>query len=184
MSMFDRLPQDQKALGALCSEAIKQLQDTLDEGTRRNTRDFLDKYEDLNQKLIAEKKRADRHEEALRTGARVDQYGEPSYPRAGYDRDTPHYVAFFKYLTCHQGGLEEAKNELKSLHDKSMQTKTLRTDAASAGGYLIPQVMDDTIKKNIIETSPVRAHARLRILTRQVDGHSSPPIGAARSIRG
>jgi len=26
MSMFDRLPQDQKALGALCSEAIKQLQ--------------------------------------------------------------------------------------------------------------------------------------------------------------
>ena len=75
MSMFDRLPQDQKALGALCSEAIKQLQDTLDEGTRRNTRDFLDKCEDLNTKLIAERKRADRMEE----GARLDQYGEPSF---------------------------------------------------------------------------------------------------------
>ena len=45
-----------------------------------------------------------------------------------------------------------------------MQFKTLRTDAASAGGYLIPQVMDDTIKKNIIEISPVRAHARVRTL--------------------
>jgi hypothetical protein len=132
MSMFDRLPQEHKALGALCAEAIKQLQDTLDEGTRRNTRDFLDKYEDLNTKLIAERKRADRMEEALRTGARLDQYNEPSFALAGYDRDTPHYKAFFSYLTCHQGRLEEARNELKSLHEKSMQFKTLRTDAASA----------------------------------------------------
>jgi HK97 family phage major capsid protein len=165
MSIFDRLPSEQKALGALCSEAIKQLQDTLDEGTRRNTRDFLDKYEDLNQKLIAEKKRADRHEEALRTGARLDQYNEPSYPLAGFDRDTPEYKAFFRYLTAHKTAAQEAGEELKSLHDKSMQTKTLRTDAASLGGYLIPQVMDATIKKNIIEISPVRAHARLRLLT-------------------
>ena len=94
MSIFDRLPSDQKALGALCSEAIKQLQDTLDEGTRQNTRDFLDKYEDLNQKLIAERKRADRHEEALKTGARLDQYGEPIIA-TGYGRDdNPEYRQF------------------------------------------------------------------------------------------
>ena len=95
MSMFNRLPQDQKALGALCSEAIKQLQDTLDEGTRRNTRDFLDTIEDLNQKLIAERKRADRMEEALQNWRSPRPVRRAQLSARRLRPDTPEYKAFF-----------------------------------------------------------------------------------------
>jgi HK97 family phage major capsid protein len=162
MGMFDK--RDPSEIAAEVKSALVTLQETLDEGTRRNARDFLDKVEDLNTKLIAERKRADRMEEALRTGAKLDKYGEPSWPLTGYGRDDADYTAFFKCLRCSHGEREQAEQELKSLRAKSLQFKTLRTDAASQGGYLIPQIMDDVIKKNIIEISPVRAHARVRIL--------------------
>ena len=93
-------PFAEKALGAHVTEAITTLQTTLDEGTRRNTRDFLDKYEDLNQKLISERKRADRMEEALRTGARLGPDGEPNFASAGYDRsNNPEYKNFMYWLS-------------------------------------------------------------------------------------
>lgn len=38
-------------------DAIISLRDSLDEGTRRNAQDALSRYEDLNQKLIVERKR-------------------------------------------------------------------------------------------------------------------------------
>src|ERR1700694_5025871 len=100
MSVFDRLPPEMKALGAHVTDAIKALQDTLDEGTRRNAREALDRYEDLNQKLIAERKRADQMERALKTGAKLDQYGDPSFAGAGYGReDNPEYKAFMHWLS-------------------------------------------------------------------------------------
>ena len=74
---------------------------------------------------------------------------------------TPEYKAFFGWLQAKGNECDIKKAELEL---KSIQTKTLRTDSSPAGGYLVPQVMDATIKKNIIEVSPVRAHARLRIM--------------------
>ena len=41
--------------------------------------------------------------------------------------------------------------------------KTLRTDSDTAGGYLVPAVMDAQVRKNIIEISPIRRFARTRI---------------------
>ena len=61
------------------------------------------------------------------------------------------------------------------------ELKTLRTDSESAGGYLVPQVMDDQIRKNIIEISPVRAHARIRPMrskTLDVPRRLSVPIAS------
>jgi HK97 family phage major capsid protein len=159
MSLFDRLPPEMKALGVHVADAIQTLQQTLDEGTKRNARDALDRYEDLNSKLIAERKRSDRVEEALRTGARLDQYGEPSYPRAGYDRDTPEYKSFMHWLS--KGSVTEL-NYGSKWDPKQIDLKTLRTDSLTAGGYLVPQVMDDHIRKHLTEVSPVRQHARVR----------------------
>jgi HK97 family phage major capsid protein len=139
-------------------DAIVALSETLDEGTRRNAQDALSRYEDLNAKLIAERKRADRMEEALKTGAKLDQYGEPSFARAGYGRDTPEYKDFFTWL-C-----ERNRDEARALE---RELKTLRTDSLSGGGYLVPQVMDDQIRKNVVEISPVRRHARVRIAVRK-----------------
>lgn len=168
MSMFDRLPQDQKALGALCSQAIKQLQDTLDEGTRRNTREVLDKVEDLNTKLISERAARKRMEEAMRTGAKIGPDGEIDYSRTGWGTDDdPEYKTFMHFLL--HGKVSEfcvksvKGNIVGAKWDRSqIDMKTLRTDNLTAGGYLVPQIMDDQIRKNITEVSPVRMHAKVR----------------------
>ena len=85
-SAFDRLPPDVKALGSYVNDALTALRETMDEGTKRNAREALDRYETLNQALIKERKRADRMEEALQTGAKLNPYGELDFPRSGYDR--------------------------------------------------------------------------------------------------
>lgn len=71
-------------------------------------------------------------------------------------RESAEYKHFFGYLTV--------KAESKShSYVPDLDLKTLRTDAGIQGGYLIPQVMDNQIRKNITEISPVRAHARTRM---------------------
>src|SRR4029077_1256023 len=119
--------------------ALTAVRETMAQDTARNASAFLDRIEDLNQKLIAERKRADRHEEALKTGARLDQYGEPSYPRAGYDRDTLEYKTFMHWLS--KGRVtefhlrKEKGTVVQTWSPSDLDLKTLRTDSATAGGY-------------------------------------------------
>ena len=148
--------------------ALTALHEAIDSGntdTQRNAQKALADYEDNTagpraRQAALDHKRLDALERAVATGAPLDQYGEPNWPLTGYGRDTPEYKSFFNWLKAKTAdALKDSEVELKNV-----QTKTLRTDSDPAGGYLIPQVMDAHIRKNIIEMSPVRAHARVRIL--------------------
>jgi HK97 family phage major capsid protein len=58
----------------------------------------------------------------------------------------------------------EYKNFMVFLKEKNadFEVKTLRSDNETQGAYLIPQIMDNQIRKNITEISPVRLFARVR----------------------
>jgi HK97 family phage major capsid protein len=137
----------------------------------RKLTDFFAKYENESQKLARDVARYEREmkevKTALATGGSPGKKGI-AFSRNSIDRDTPEYQNFFTYLT-------------KGKQADGLDYKTLRTDSESQGGYLIPQVMDASIRKNITEVSPVRAHARTRIAhskTIDVPRRLSLPIGA------
>jgi HK97 family phage major capsid protein len=145
-----------KKLGREVHNALDALRSSIeakDIAKTRRVEEFFSKYEDENHKLVVEhlifKKRLEAIEEA--EGA-VYAKGGILTP-AG--RDTKEYSNFHTYLT-------------KGTRAEGIDFKTLRTDSESAGGYLIPQVMDNRIRKNIIEISPIRAHARTRVATGKV----------------
>ncbi|MEQ8823834.1 MAG: phage major capsid protein [Filomicrobium sp.] len=75
-------------------------------------------------------------------------------------REGPGYKNFIKW--CQFGDAAEGL-DAKSINDSaSLSAKTLRTDVNTDGGFLLPEVMDAEIRKNITETSPVRLYARVR----------------------
>jgi HK97 family phage major capsid protein len=115
----------------------------------RKLTDFFAKYENESQKLARDVARYEREmkevKTALATGGSPGKKGI-AFSRNSIDRNTPEYQNFFTYLT-------------KGKQADGLDYKTLRTDSESQGGYLIPQVMDASIRKNITEVSPVRAHA-------------------------
>lgn len=67
--------------------------------------------------------------------------------------DNAEYKNFFGWLAYHP----------KKDSSLQLDLKTLRTDSETQGAYLIPQIMDNEIRKNITEISPVRAFARVRV---------------------
>lgn len=78
-------------------------------------------------------------------------------------RDNQIYKDCFRYLTTKEAGWRPTGGHWAFRPDVPDEIKTLRTDNESQGGYLIPQVMDTEIRKNITEMSPVRLFARTRI---------------------
>ena len=73
-----------------------------------------------------------------------------------YGRDTAEYKSFMQWLT--QG--KAAEFGTKGWKPGDFDVKMLRTDSDTAGGYLVPAVMDAQVRKNIIEISPIRRFAR------------------------
>lgn len=72
-------------------------------------------------------------------------------------RKTPEYKAMWDYLCKGQtpsGGAYAFRSDV--------EIKTMRTDSDVQGGYLVPLVTDNEIRKNITEMSPVRMFARVR----------------------
>jgi HK97 family phage major capsid protein len=139
------------ALSAL-GEAVA----TKNAATEKNVREFFSEYEDKNQQLIVQnalvKKRLRRLEENEGAVISPADWDVP-------DRSSAEYKSFIHWLS--QGKAWEFKDG--SWSTQGLDFKTLRTDAESAGGYLIPQVMDNHIRRNIIEISPIRRHARVRV---------------------
>lgn len=68
--------------------------------------------------------------------------------------DNNEYKNFFSWLAFHPK---------KGVQWDQIDFKTLRTDSETQGAYLIPQIMDNEIRKNVTEISPVRAFARVRV---------------------
>ena len=91
------------------------------------------------------KERVEKLETLIATGNTGDEKKD-----AALARKSPEYDNFFKYFKG------------KSQDYGDIDFKTMRTDANEQGAYLIPQVMDNVIRKYINEMSPVRLFARNR----------------------
>jgi HK97 family phage major capsid protein len=147
----------------------------LAEDTKKNLLDHLHKYEDfaqtvLKQKAAEEKALADlveKHATAEKSAIEFKTITEEQRKRIDHlemllvkgagstkdesARETPEYKNFFVFL----------KGNTKQMQE--LDVKTLRSDSETQGAYLIPQIMDNVIRKNITEISPVRLFARTRV---------------------
>lgn len=152
--------------------------------TKRNLETFMAKYEDYNKDVaakFAEKQKAEvelkelilKQEGELKgLKATADGYTErvknlellisqKSADRKEDERKSDHYKDFMHFMTA-------PANEMKSSYGgytvfrPDIDAKTLRTDNDQQGGYLLPHITDNEIRKNITEMSPVRSFARVR----------------------
>lgn len=145
--------------------ALIQLADavkTKNEETQKNCTDVLLKIEESHARLS-------RMMASLEE--RKDPFGIPEYisPAA---RATTEFKSFWAMMMGGAGATEfrsgrwsESDVDQKSL--RQWESKTLRTDGGADGGYLVPKVTDNEIRKNITEISPVRAYARVRPLAQK-----------------
>ncbi len=173
-----------QAIATEVKDALATLQQSgkgthsLAEDTKRNVEAFMTKYEKesaeftrkwtdaQNEKKAVEEKAAKLEAELLATKKDTDEYKKrvehlemifAKKGRTGEDkeiaRETPEYKNFFGWFAYHP----------KKSDSVDIDFKTLRTDSETQGAYLIPQIMDNEIRKNIVEMSPVRAYARNRV---------------------
>lgn len=170
-----------KKLGADVKSALNTLSESVEtknKETLNNVQKFFDKYEAENQALVkqhaefAKKTEATEAEikklEAELAGTKKDSEGYKSRVEkletliatgntGNKDQDevlarkSPEYENFFKFFKG------------KSQDAGGIDFKTLRTDSDTQGAYLIPQIMDNQIRKYITEMSPVRLFARSRV---------------------
>lgn len=167
----------------------------LAEDTKRNVEGFFAKYEDYNKKVTADfaaaqKKAVDAEERAKALETKMESMSkeqleelkrlnklELSIAKMGHNggpamddaRSTAEYKSAFDYLrTGTAPALVEGKKNIFAFRPDLVEFKTLRTDSDVQGGYLIPQVMDSEIRKNITEMSPVRLFAKVRTATSKV----------------
>jgi len=116
---------------------------------KKGTEDYQKKYEHLELLVASAGKKAEQETEASR------RENDAEYKAFMHSISHGNCAEFKAIQTA--GGMVAAK-----WNPQGLDFKVLRTDSESAGGYLIPQVMDNVIRKNIIEKSPVRLHARVR----------------------
>jgi HK97 family phage major capsid protein len=139
--------------------------------TQKTLKDQAEQIEEAKKALAESKKGTAEYE--IRTKALelafATQGQKKSEDEGQAKRDNPEYKAFMHVLSGGQArefkSFMNKNGMIPALWDPSaLDLKTLRTDSESAGGYLIPQVMDSQIRKNIVEMSPVRAHAKVRTM--------------------
>lgn len=167
------------ALATLQSDIDGVKKGLLPEDTKKNVLDFMHKYQDfadgvtkkmadqvkaeadLKEKVVkAEAELSDFKKDSAGYKTRVEQLelmiatkGKTKEEEASEQRLSPEYKNFFGWLAYHP----------KKHSNEDLDLKTLRTDSETQGAYLIPQVMDNEIRKNITEISPVRLFARNRV---------------------
>lgn len=150
-NMWDQL---QKSLDSKSADTAKNI-----EAKFEKIQDGLSKYQTA---LDLAKKEADEREQRLKDielqlGTKGSGGGHQSKAQT---RDGAGYKNFMAWLA---NGDEAKDLDVKSIRDSvSLSTKTLRTDVNTSGGFLLPEVMDAELRKNITETSPIRLYARNR----------------------
>lgn len=169
------------AMAKEATEALKALHGltATQEETKRNVESALHKYQDVADKVAANaallaKQEADHKDHIAELAKKLDETkkGTEAYETRVKDlelalakkgtgrdadpavaRDAPEYKNFFGWLAYHPSKKDSSELDLKAL----------RTDSDTAGAYLIPQIMDNEIRKNVTEISPVRMYARTRV---------------------
>ena len=122
--------------------------------TEANVRAFFERYEDEAQKYA---RALQMHKQGFNVALNP--------PVSPFARTSPEYKTFFNHITCSTEGTARLHEiTAKEWAINELDHKTLRSDQESTGGYLIPKIMDDQIRRNITEMSPVRLFARNRVL--------------------
>lgn len=162
-----------------------QAEGRLAEDTRRNVEGFLHRFEDMKaeadravaETALAAAEQSDtsiRLEKAMRDAKtppalKGDRATRLKIAVKRFDltagtkrvlRAREEYTGFFEYL---QKGVAPEHGGALAFRPDIAEAKTLRTDSQERGGYLVPQIVDSEIRKNITEISPVRLYARQRV---------------------
>jgi HK97 family phage major capsid protein len=179
MGLFDRAhdaPVDAERLARDVHNGLTSLREAIDSGaadTLANARKYLADYEENVARpraieAAATRKVLENVVQAVETGAPINlKTGDLDYARAGVGRDTIEYKSFVAWATDGKINDLNTNPKIRNLTQKKWRPgeidfKALRTDTDFQGGYLVPMVLDNQIRKHITEISPVRAHARVR----------------------
>lgn len=169
-----------KKLGTEVRNALSTLTESVEaknKETLGNVEKWFAKYETENQRLvkdiaIASKSREEHDAEIKKLETEIGGYKKDSEgyktriekletliasgntgskeQDAAIERKSEYYTSFFTFF---KGKSQESIES----------TKSLRTDSDTQGAYLIPQIMDNQIRKYINEMSPVRLFGRNRV---------------------
>lgn len=170
MSAFDEY---KKENDAVLKELKDNRTDPIGEEKLAKIDSFLDKYEDINQRLTKSlelaksasedgetwkgelKKRLDEFETVLnRAGTGEDKAGDAKERLDAWAKSTVKAIQF--------GQQSLSEDELKSMTDVTEEYKALNMSTNTEGGYLTPIEMIRDIIKDITEISPVRSIAKVR----------------------
>jgi HK97 family phage major capsid protein len=152
-SVIEKVADNQKGLDG----KLEQL-DGVDKEKFKKIEDALMKHEEAHQKLLGEKASL---ENSKKENEERFQNLEDQLISAGSKSGVQNFKESIEYkgfsdLLC-KGSLEKVDVQYKD---------ALRTDQGSEGGFLVPEMLADSIVKKIEQISPVRQFARIR--TRQV----------------
>lgn len=146
--------------------ALKEAVESKNETTAKNIERSLAEFEVKNSAYAKEyaefnKKQAEAAE--AQTKRISDLEVHLATKGAGKEEDGREGAEYKNFMLYAARGERAEGLDMKSLVRPS-DLKTMRTDADTAGGYLVPAVMETGIRKSIVENSPVRPFARSRPL--------------------
>ncbi len=141
-------------------EAVKELRGIIDSGKSATSEakekldlinEVLDKQEEKNQQLTQEIAKREKAENELKD--RLETIETKAFRignGGGNEEKDAEYKAFEKFIVSGKSGLSMD------------ETKILRTDIDTDGGFLVHPEITDLLLKNITEISPIRQIARVR----------------------
>lgn len=154
-NMWDQL---QKGIESKNTETVKNIEakfHEIQDGIKKHQAEWA-----KTEKEAAEaKERAEKLEGRLKD-LETEIAGKGNSSNSVDSRKSKVYGDFFEWMK--KG--DRAEIDFKAMQTELAVKSTLRTDSDVAGGYLVPQVMDSEIRKNIREVSPVRLFARNRVM--------------------
>ncbi len=164
-------PEDLKKLERASKDAMTALKEALEsknEATAKNVEKFLADVEEKNAKFARETAEWNKKQEELADAQkkRIDDLElHLATKGGGGGSDAAEEQKRKNFLLFAANGAGAEGLDLKMLRNPyGLDTKTMRTDSDTAGGYLVPPVMEQGIRKAIVENSPVRPFARVRAL--------------------
>jgi HK97 family phage major capsid protein len=160
------------SLKALREDVLNVARNSLTGEERKKINDTLDKHEDATQKAFVELKRVEgleaeiekskvEIERAIGEGkAYADRLvaleamiaqRDPKTPSTKAYRDDAEFKAIEAWIRRPDAVTAEQKN-------------LMRTDVDTSGGYMVPTELDTELRKEIVETDPVRAVSRVKTI--------------------
>lgn len=180
-----QMAKDVKNALALITDESKGTR-SLAEDTKKNVEKFFEKYEEFNASVAKKWAEKERIETELKEkiAASEKEVTELKKSTEGYDkrvkdlellisqkqmnatdpelaRKSDAFKGFMEFMTT-----TDTKHRVDggwAVFRPDLDVKTLRTDSDVQGGYLVPLITDNEIRKNITEMSPVRSFARVRV---------------------